>query len=138
MGLKPAVEKAIKDLRKAFPEATVSLTEDGQGGAYVVIDPVSLDPQIFVQSETWVGFPLSFQLPYADIYPIHVRPDLARRDGRELSGEALHPNYDFQGQPSLMLSRRSKIRDPEHDKPHLDKPHLKVRKVLEWLRRWPH
>lgn len=133
MALKPEVEKAIQDLRKAFPKATVQATEDGQGGAYVEIDSVSLDSQIFVQSETWVGFRLSFQLPYADVYPICVRPDLARRDGRELSGEALHPNHDFQGRPSLMLSRRSNNHDPEHNKPH-----LKVLKVLEWLRRWSH
>ena len=132
MALKAAVEEAIKDLQKAFPEATVSPTEDGQGGAHIVIESVPLDPQVFVQSETWVGFDLSFQLPYADVYPIHVRPDLARRDGRELRDEALHPDNSFQGRSSLMLSRRSNNRDPEQDKPH-----LKVLRVLEWLRRWP-
>ena len=133
MALKPAVEKAIQDLQKAFPKATVCAAEDGQGGSLVEIDSVSLDPQIFVQSETWVGFHLKFQLPYADVYPIYVRPDLTRRDGRELRGGALHPNYDFQGRPSLMLSRSSNNQDPEQNKPH-----LKVLKVLEWLRRWPH
>ena len=97
-----------------------------------MIESVPLDPQVFVQSETWVGFDLSFQLPYADVYPIHVRPDLARRDGRDLRDEALHPDNSFQGQSSLMLSRRSNNRDPEQDKPH-----LKVLRVLEWLRRWP-
>ena len=134
MALKPAVEEAIRDLRKAFLKATVSPTEDGQGGADIVIEPVLLDSKVFVQGETWVGFNLSFQLPYADVYPIHVRSDLARRDGRELreASEGLHPNKSFQGQPSLMLSRRSNNRDPEQDKPH-----LKVLKVLEWLRRYP-
>ena len=132
MGLKPAVEEAIKDLKKAFPRATVSPIEDGQGGAHVVVEPVPLDPQVFVQNETWVGFDLHFQLPYADVYPIHVRSDLARCDGVELRDAALHPNESFQGRPSLMLSRRSNNRDPEHDKPH-----LKVLRVLEWLRKWP-
>lgn len=132
MALKSAVEEAINDLRKAFPKATVTVVEDGQGGADIVIEPVQLDPDVFIQSETWVGFQLSFQLPYADVYPIHVRPDLARRDGQELSDTAFHPNKNFQNRPSLMLSRSSNNHDPE-----LDKPHLKVRKVLEWLRRWP-
>lgn len=132
MAFKPAVEEAIKDLRKAFPKATVSPSEDGQGGAHILIEPVSLDPQVFDQNETWVGFDLSFQLPYADVYPIHVRPDLVRRDGRELSDPALHHGQNYQGRPSLMLSRISNNRDPE-----LDKPHLKIRRVLEWLRRWP-
>ena len=132
MALKTAVEEAIKDLRKAFPKATASPTEDGQGGAHVVIEPVPLDPQVFVQSETWVGFDLSFQLPYADVYPIHIRPDISRCDGQALQGDGLHPNRDFQGKPSFMLSRRSNNRDPEQDKPH-----LKVLRVLEWLRRWP-
>ena len=132
MALKTAVEEAIKDLRKAFPKATVSPTEDGQGGAHILVEPVLLDPKGFVQSETWVGFDLSFQLPYADVYPIHVRSDLARHDGRKLRGEGLHPDQSFQGRASLMLSRRSNNRDPEQDKPH-----LKVLRVLEWLRRWP-
>ena len=134
MALKPAVEEAIKDLQKAFPESVVSPTEDGQGGAHIVIEPVPLDTQVFVHSETWGGFDLSFNLPYADVYPIYVRSDLARRDGRELrdTSEGLHPDQSFQGRSALMLSRRSNNRDPEHDKPH-----LKVLRVLEWLRRWP-
>ena len=132
MALKSAVEEAINDLRKAFPTATVTHIEDNQGGADIVIEPVQLDADIFVQGETWVGFHLSFQLPYADVYPIHVRPDLARRDGQELRDSAFHPNHSFRNRPSLMLSRRSNNHDPDQDKPH-----LKVSKVLEWLRRWP-
>ena len=132
MALKSAVEEAINDLRKAFSKATVTVVEDGQGGADIVIEPVQLDTNIFVQGEIWVGFHLSFQLPYADVYPIYVRPDLARQDGQELKGDAFHPNNSFQGRPSLMLSRRSNNRDPEQDKPH-----VKVSKVLEWLMRWP-
>ena len=132
MALKTAVEEAIEDLHKAFPKATVRPTEDGQGGAHIVIEPVSLDSKVFVQRETWVGFDLSFQLPYADVYPIHVRPDLSRCDGKEIKGDGLHPNHNFQGRSSLMLSRRSNNRDPAQDKPR-----LKVLKVLEWLTRWP-
>ena len=132
MAFKPAVEEAIKDLRKTFPEATVSPDEDGQGGAHVLIESVPLDPQVFVQNETWVGFDLSFQLPYADVYPIYVRADLTRRDGRELTDRPFHPNKSYQGRSSLMLSRSSNSRDPE-----LDKPYLKVLRVLEWLKRWP-
>lgn len=132
MAFKPAVEEAIKDLRQAFPKATVSPTEDGQGGAHVLIESVPLDPQVFVQKETWVGFDLNFQLPYADVYPIYVRADLTRQDGRELTDRPFHPNKSYQGRSSLMLSRSSNNRDPE-----LDKPYLKVLRVLEWLKKWP-
>ena len=134
MVLKAEVSEAIEDIRKAFPTGEVTIVEDGQGGADIIIDSVPLDPGVFVHDLTWVGFKLSFQLPYADVYPIHVRPDLARRDGRELNNphQGLHPNQSFQSRPSLMLSRSSNNRDPERDKPY-----LKVIRVLEWLRRWP-
>ena len=128
MTLEPAVEDAIKDIKKTFPKTEVNWTEDDQGGAHVTIESVPIDPNIFDQGETWVGFDLSFQLPYADVYPIHVRPDLSRRDGQGLKGDGLHPNQKFQGRPSFMLSRRSNNRDHEWDRPH-----LKVLRVLQWL-----
>lgn len=132
MALRCAVGEAIEQLQSAFPRCKITVTEDGEGGANVIIESVRIDTSVFVQETTWIGFHLSFQLPYADVYPIYVRADLKRKDGQELTGEAFHPNHDFQGRASLMLSRRSNSRDPEQDRPH-----LKVIRVLDWLRRWP-
>ena len=132
MAIRSSVENAIKQLKSAFRNCTITVSEDGEGGANIIIESVSLDSNVFVQETTWIGFHLSFQLPYADVYPIYVRADLKRKDGQDLTGDAFHPNHDFQGRASLMLSRRSNNRDPEQDRPY-----LKVIRVLEWLRRWP-
>lgn len=133
MPLKDAVEEAISDLRAGFPGAEVHVVEDGQGGAHVTLDPVALSGGVFVQEETWIGFHLCHLLPNADVYPIHVRPDLMRHDGTELKGNAVNPGNNFQGRPSMMLSRRSNRRDAE-----VDTPTLKVLRVLDWLtNRWP-
>lgn len=132
MVLKPAVIAAIEDLRVGFPDAKVQVVEDGQGGAHVTLESVALDPTVFKQADTWVGFLLSFQLPHADVYPIHVRPDLARQDGKPLTGDGVNPGNKFVERPSIMLSRRSNKRDAQ-----FDSPRLKVLRVLDWLtNRW--
>lgn len=119
MPIKERVEEAIEDLRVGFPGAKVQVAEDGEGGAFVTLNSVGLDEEVFSQSETWIGFHLSCLLPDADVYPLHVRPDLARRDGRELKGEGANPCQNFQERPSMMLSRRSNRRDVGVDTPRL-------------------
>lgn len=123
----PDVTQAVQDLVAGFPGATVTATEVGDGGAHVTIDPV--DPgESFVQRETWMGFTISFQYPYADIYPIFVRPDLARVDAGEL-GEGIARGHSFEGREAIQLSRRSNRLNPA-----VDTAHVKVTKVLAWLR----
>ena len=72
-------------------------------------------------------FAISFQYPYADIYPLFVRPDLTRADGQP-HGEGITP-ASFESEPALQLSRRS-----NHLNPEVDTATLKVTKVIEWLR----
>jgi hypothetical protein len=121
----PEVSQAIKELRAAFPRAAITDLLVGDGGANVTIEPV--DPgQQYVQRETWVRFLISFQYPYADVYPLFVRPDLARVDGASL-GEAI-TLASFDGQPALQISRRSNKLNPA-----TDTATLKVVKVLGWL-----
>jgi hypothetical protein len=121
----PAVAKAIEEIRRTFEVAAVTAREDGEGGAYVRVERA--DPGTpYTQRETWIGFRITAQYPYADVYPLFVRPDLSRTDGREL-GEALSP-CTFDGQPAIQISRRQNHLDPT-----ADTAALKVLKVLKWL-----
>ena len=99
-------------------------TDDG--GAVVTINPIDLGPD-YCPQRTWIKFAISFQYPYADIYPLFVRPDLGRTDGQP-HGEGITLT-SFEGEPALQLSRRS-----NHLNPEIDTAALKVTKVIEWLR----
>lgn len=130
--LTPSVAATIRELEEAFPDSTISWREDSQGGAFVAMEDVPLDSTIFVQTATWVGFRIGFQYPAAEVYPHHIRSDLARKDGKVIAGEGLHPNNSFEGRRSLMLSRVSKRRDVRDDTAV-----KKLRRVLTWLEQCP-
>src|SRR5581483_5501282 len=105
----PTVTQAIDEIRGSFPLATVTVRDDGEGGAYVRIEPV--DPgSPYTQRETWIGFRITAQYPYADVYPLFVRHDLSRIDGQPV-GEAMTPG-NFDGQPAIQVSRRSSHLNP--------------------------
>lgn len=131
MTLSAPVEKAITELRLAFPNAQLDVREDGSGGAHVLLDPV--DPgSLYTQRETWVGFHIPFNYPHADVYPHFIRPDLSREDGRPL----INPEMGIQSviwaawdnRPVLQLSRRSNRLNPLKDTAT-----TKLVKVLDWL-----
>jgi hypothetical protein len=81
----------------------------------------------WAQPETWIGFLITFQYPYADVYPHFVRHDLTRADGRPL-GQALAPAR-FRDRPAIQISRKSNKLNPA-----TDTACLKLLKVLQWLR----
>jgi len=122
----PPVEKAIAELRACFCESGVDAEADGSGGAYVTVGGVQLGPP-YAQPESWIGFQITFQYPYADVYPHFARPDLTRADGRPL-GDGLGMAR-FRNQPALQISRRSNKLNPA-----IDTATLKLLKVLKWLR----
>lgn len=126
MALVDTVSDAVEDIRSTFPDATVTVREDGEGGAFVFVDPVELG-QSYAQPETWAGFRITFQYPYSDVYPIFVRGDLSRSDGAQL-GEALTPQT-FENRSAIQVSRRSNKLNPA-----TDTAAIKLLKVLEWLR----
>ena len=124
--MNPEVERAVAELRASFPAAAVVAEDDGSGGAVVELNPI--DPgSVYAQRETWLRFLIGHQYPYADVYPLFVRPDLARVDGNA-HGEGL-AFAEFRGERALQLSRRSNHRNAE-----FDTATRKVHKVLEWLR----
>jgi hypothetical protein len=124
----PEVSGAIDEIRTALPDATVSVREDADGGAFVTVDPVDLGA-VYVQDQTWVKFQITFQYPQSDVYPHFVRPDLARADGQPLGeGMSSVPSAN-DDEPAIQISRRSNRLNPA-----TDTAVLKLLKVLTWLR----
>jgi hypothetical protein len=121
----PAVTQAVEELKEAYGGSTVTVNDDGSGGAFIVVEPVDPGPP-YIQRETWIGFQITFQYPYSDVYPLFVRDDLARTDGAPL-GEGFGV-ASFRDRPATQLSRRSNQLNPA-----IDTAALKVAKVLEWL-----
>lgn len=126
VAIAPAVTEGIEELRGTFESAAVSVKPDDEGGAYVRVDPVDPGPP-YAQRVTWIGFRITAQYPYADVYPLFVRHDLSRVDGQPL-GESMSPNASFDGQPAVQVSRRS-----NHLNPATDTAALKLLKVLSWM-----
>jgi hypothetical protein len=124
----PEVEAAIAEIRRGLPDAEVVASDDGQGGAVVFVDGIPLGVP-YIQDDTWFGFRIPFNIPYADVYPHFARGDLARIDGRPL-GEATSAS-SFEGRSAIQISRRSNRRSER------ETPLLKLVKVIEWLRKRP-
>jgi hypothetical protein len=127
--MKPEIALAVSDIRTAFPDCPVLTRDDGSGGALVIIENMELGPP-YKQDTTWVGFHITFPYPYADVYPLFVRGDLARMDERPL-GEATSPG-SFEGRAAVQLSRRANRLNPV-----ADTALRKLLKVMDWLRRRP-
>src|ERR1700694_1863302 len=110
--LKPAITKAIEEIRSSFSDCQVEVYPDGSGGAFVAVRGITLGPP-YAQADTWMGFQITFQYPYADVYPHFVRHDLTRADGKPFGpglGQAL-----FRNQPAVQVSRRSNKLNPATD-----------------------
>jgi len=123
--LKAAVQNAIDKLHAIFPDAGITVEEDGDGGAYVSMDPVPLIGP-YTQTETWVGFHIGFQYPASDVYPHFVRADLTRRDGAALGNGMSIAQY--RNRPAIQVSRRSNRLDPA-----VQTAAHKLLKVLAWM-----
>ena len=128
--LSAPVSAAVENLRACFPNAEIVVEPDGSGGARVAVEDVELS-DVYVQNQTWVAGHLVPQLPYADIYPLFVRGDLARRDARPL-GTGLSTGHMFLDRSAVQASRRSNRRDPT-----IELAGHKFLKVIEWLRTHP-
>lgn len=122
----PEVQAAVDDLGRAYPKLRVTARDDEQGGAYVLIDDLPLGSP-YEQDRTWLGFRITFQHPYSDVYPHFVRGDLSRIDKQPL-GIAMSLGQEFEGRQAVQISRVSKSRDPQ-----CDTPLLKAERVLNWL-----
>jgi hypothetical protein len=122
----PVVAGAVESLRKAFPEAVVDADDDGAGGAYVIVHPVTLGEK-FAPLTTWIGGHITAQFPYSDIYPVFIGAEVHRSSGAAFV-PPITPGHSFHGRPALQISRRTNRLDPV-----LQTAAWKFQKVLYWL-----
>ena len=123
----PAVEQAVREVEATFLPSPIVIEDDGSGGARIIVESAVLCG-LYKQSDSWIGGHVMAQTPYSDVYPLFVRGDLQRADGRAL-GDGMAPGHMFMNRPAIQVSRRSNGRDPT-----IEMPVLKFLKVLEWLR----
>lgn len=130
--LKPAVLRAVEEIRAQFAGNEIETWADPDGGVFVRVHGVDLG-ETYEPRFGWVGFRITFQYPQADIYPHYLPGNLRRRDGRAL-GEAMHANHAFHptgGSPevAVMVSRKSNRLNAA-----TDTAVLKLLKVIDWIR----
>ena len=123
--MKIEVSKAIDELKCQFGNA-ITARDDNQGGAYTIIEQVSLGEN-FIPRETWVGFHIPAQYPYSDIYPIFISNDVKRNDGVAFEAP-ITPGHNFEGRSAIQISRRNNAAQNG-----LQRATTKVLKVLAFL-----
>ncbi|MBI4932899.1 MAG: hypothetical protein HY828_03410 [Actinobacteria bacterium] len=128
-----AIESAIDDLRRHFGNNSVTVLGHDTGGTWVRVDGVALGG-VWIQATTFVIVHLASTLPFADIYPIFVRADLGRADGRPLQTPVTpgHQAGPIGAQvPAAQVSRRTRGDASRQTAGQ------KITKVIEWLRVQP-
>ena len=124
--MKVEVSAGIEDLKRQFSTSSFVVREDGQGGAYVVMQPVTLGPK-YRPAATWVGFQIPAQYPYADIYPVFIGADVSRADGVAFVAPVTR-GHNFEGRPAIQVSRRNTVAQSGQQKVP-----AKILKVLDFL-----
>ncbi len=92
----PEVAQAIDEIAKQFTGHPLLIGDDLHGGACVIVEDLPLGPP-YAADASWVGFHVTHNCPYADIYPHFMRADLSRRDHLAL-GEGISPGHIFRKQ----------------------------------------
>jgi len=123
----PEVQQAVDEIKTAFSNHTIEVSEVGDGGACVVIQDVFIGDQ-YEPCNTWVGFIIGFQYPRADVYPHYVTSELKRKNGESL-GEGFSGPTEWQDRQAIQISRSSKRLNPL-----IDTALTKLAKVIEWVK----
>ena len=97
------VVEAIEELKRAFPSSAITVAEDGQGGARVIIEQVELGAR-FVPDSTWMGGHITSLYPHADIYPVFIGGEVQRGDGVPFQVPVTH-GATFMDRPAIQVSR---------------------------------
>src|SRR5258706_15859168 len=128
--MKVEVSTGIEDLRRQFNTSSLAVREDGQGGAYVVMEPVALSSKL-TPATTWVGFQIPAQYPYADIYPVFIGAEVVRADGVDFVAPVT-PGHQFEGKAAIQVSRRNGATQSG-----LQTVTAKILKILDYLEKLP-
>jgi len=124
------VQLAVEEIRNAYRGHVLEVLPDDEGGAFVKVHDLLLGEQ-YQPARSWVAFRITFQYPFADIYPHYCMANLARKDGRAL-GEGFSQNTwksPAGDEAATMLSRRS-----NHLNAATDTAALKLAKILDWIK----
>lgn len=124
--MKIEVSTAIEELKRQFSTSSLTSREDGQGGAYVVLEPISIGPR-YEPQDTWVGFHIPAQYPYADIYPVFIGANVVRKDGKAFVAPVTQGHH-FENKPAIQVSRRNGAAQGG-----LQKATSKILKVINFL-----
>ena len=124
--MKPHVAQAVDELDRAFPSSSVLTREDGEGGAYVIVENVTIGSR-YKPSLTWLGGHITALYPYADIYPLFIGADVCRSNGGAFE-PPVTPGAQFEQRPALQVSRRN-----NHTQNYPQTAVAKFLKVLQFL-----
>lgn len=136
--MKPDVEKAAAQLRKGMPGHDVRVKEDGDGGAFVIVDDIDIGKS-YAPTVTWIGFHITWPYPDGDVYPHFIAPEVRYIGAGEapngfpegnlptsMSRGASMPGFAI---AAIQVSRRSNRRDAA-----TDTALLKLLRVIDFLR----
>ena len=104
-GVRAEVSEAIDGLKRAFPGSELTVSEDGQGGAHVMVESVAIGAR-YEPERSWLGGHIPPQYPYADIYPVFMDATVRRRDGKAFEAP-ITTGHNFCGRPAIQISRRN-------------------------------
>jgi hypothetical protein len=125
------VQQAIAEIRSAFPGRTIDVEPDKDGGAFVKVHNLFIGEQ-YEPNTSWIAFRITFQYPFADIYPHFCIPNLRKKDGSGLAaGFNLNGRWEtpFVNESAILISRRANRLDAE-----IDTAALKLAKILDWIK----
>ncbi len=123
----PAVQAAVDEVKQLYLDQRIEVVPEDQGGAYIIMHDLVIGNR-YVPAVTWIGFLITFQYPYADIYPFYVHPELKRSDGTALPGGFSGPTT-WNGRQALQVSRKS-----NRWKAGVDTAATKLTQVLDWIK----
>ena len=124
--MKQDVASAIEELKRAFPSSDVFSREDGDGGAYVIVEDVAIGCR-YRPSSTWLGGHITALYPYVDIYPLFMADNVCRVDGVAFE-TPITSGSQFLDRPALQISRRN-----NHTQNYPQTAVAKFIKVLHYL-----
>lgn len=102
--MRSEVASGVDELKAQFAPSSITVADDGSGGAYVIVESVDLGPR-FTNRVTWIGGHLTAQYPYADVYPVFIGNDVHRADG--VAFQAPVTASTFADRPAWQISRRN-------------------------------
>lgn len=129
--VKESVRQALDEIKCLFSGHAIDVVPDEQGGVFVRVHELEIGDQ-YLPNVTWIGFRITFQCPFPDVYPHFTDPSIQRKDGKPLRDGFSRQKWQF-GKDHLQvtqISRRSKKHNPQENTPG-----VKLGKVLDWIRK---